>query len=309
MRSLPILFFSASLVWGSPPAPAGHMEKDQGKTAPAVEAPPEKEKKEPDAKENETKPGMVPKPDTAFARAVDWNDGTAEVLTYSVRRSGKTGESECRGKLVTERMFLRSNGLADRKSTGKDELEILNALVSVSGEEDGIPFSSETAIKMPRKEAFRLLRQDQSLQSWPGVSHRSLDCRVTPPRLRIVSSGGESALDTVLSRWPVYTEEMLFVYLRALPQRAGYREEVWLQDWGGEGKMTTRPRFATISVRSRTTAIRDMDTWYVTVDRENGRRSEFWISASGLHPIVLAILADGATWTLQDIARKKYWTW
>jgi hypothetical protein len=257
----------------------------------------------------ENKPLMQPKPDTTFARSVDWNKGTAEVLAYEVKRLGKAGEGKYQGRLVTERMYLQPNGLADRKPAGRSDVEILNAVLAYSGEDGGIPFSSETVVKMPRRESFRLLKQDQSLQSWPGATHRSLDCRPVPPILRVQSSGGEIPRDTVLSRWPVYTEEMLFTYLRALPQRAGYREEVWLQDWAGEGRLPIRPQFATISVRSRTASIRDMETWYITVDREDGRRSEFWVSAAGMHPVVMAILADRTTWTLQEISRRKYWNW
>ncbi|HKP97477.1 MAG TPA: hypothetical protein VJ385_17160 [Fibrobacteria bacterium] len=257
----------------------------------------------------ETTPYMAPKPDSTFARAVDWNNGTAEILGYAVKRNGKSGEYSCQGKLVTERMFLHPDGQADRKSAGKEDVEILNAVLACSGDADGSPFSSHTVAKFPRRESLRLLRQDQSLQAWPGATHRSLDCRVTPPRLRVVSSGGEPARDTVLSRWPVYTEEMLFTYVRALPQRAGYREEVWLQDWGSEGRLAVLPKFASISVHSKTSAIRETDTWYVTVDREDGRRSEFWVSTAALHPVVLAILADRSTWTLQEIARSKYWPW
>jgi hypothetical protein len=252
---------------------------------------------------------MPPKPDTAFARALDWEKGTAEILDYAVKRSGLAGETRCRGKLVTERMFLHPDGSASRKAAGKDEMDVLNAALSLAGDDGGVPFSAVTIAKLPRREAFRLLRQDQTLQSWPGTAYRSLDCRVTPPHLRLSSSGGEAARDTVLARWPVYTEEMLFTYLRAVPQRIGYREEVWLQDWGAEGRLAVRPQYAAITVRAKAPGIRDMDTWYVTVDRDDGRRSEFWVSATGLHPVVVAILADRTEWTLQGISRKKYWAW
>lgn len=253
-------------------------------------------------------PAMAPKPDTSFARAADWDKGTAEILAYAVKRRGLAGETQSQGRLITERMFLSPNGMAYRKSSGKQDVEILNTVLAFSGEEGGIPFASETVVKVPRREPMRLLKQDQSLQSWPGTTHRSLDCRPVPPLLRVQSSGGETARDTVIPRWPLYTEEMLFTYLRAVPQRAGYREEVWFQDWGGEGKLAVRPQFATVSVRSKTSSIRDMDTWYITVDREDGRRSEFWVSAAGLHPVVMAILADRTTWTLQEISRRKYWS-
>jgi hypothetical protein len=253
-------------------------------------------------------PSLRPRPDTAFARAADWDRGEAEILEYAVTRSGRDGEGRYRGRLVTERLFLRGDGTTAR-SGGKGDTEILNASLGVSGEAGGIPSSSETVSQFPRAGLFSLLRQEQSLQGWPGVTHRSLDCRPTPPRLRVASSGGEVPRDTSLARWPVCTAEMLFTYLRAIPLHAGYREETWLQDWGEDGRMGIKPRYAAIAVREHAPGIRDMDTWYVTVDREDGRRSEFWIGAAGLHPVVVARLADGSEWALQGISRRKYRSW
>jgi hypothetical protein len=293
MRVLLILSFSMASLCVSQAASESRDKDGPGKKG-----------RETSAAENH--PQMRPKPDSTFARAVDWDDGSAEVLTYEVKRSGKGGEFGCRGRLITGRMFLRPDGHTDTVSAGKNDLEILNSRLTADGEEGGVPFSFETVVKMARKDAFRMLRQDQSLQAWPGMTYRALDCRVSPPRLRALSSGGEASMDTVLTRWPVYTEEMLFTYVRALPQRAGYLEEVWFQDWGAEGKLPTRPQFASLSVHSKTSAVREVETWYVTLDRDDGRRSEFWVSAKGLHPVVVAILADGSTWTLQDIARRKF---
>lgn len=296
---------------------AGHAEKAEGNSAAAEghgaahAAPAEHEHgaEAREAPESGEEPSLAPRPDTAFARAMDWEKGQAEILEYAVKRTGIAGESKCRGRLVTERMFLRPDGTVSRKGGGKEETEILNADLSIAGEAGGIPFSIQTVSQLPRRGAFALLRQEQSLQRWPGTGYRSLDCRVKPPRLRVSSTGGESPRDTVLERWPVYTEEMLFTYLRALPFRAGYREEVWLQDWGAEGRIALKPRYASISVRSRAPGIRDTDTWYVTVDRDDGRRSEFWIASSGMHQVVVANLADGSEWILQGITRKAYWSW
>ncbi|MDQ3001462.1 MAG: hypothetical protein M3Y08_09395, partial [Fibrobacterota bacterium] len=63
---------------------------------------------------DESKPQLQPKPDTAFARSVDWNKGTAEILAYEVKRRGLDGEGKYQGRLITERMFLKPNGLTDR---------------------------------------------------------------------------------------------------------------------------------------------------------------------------------------------------
>ena len=253
-------------------------------------------------------PSSEPSPDTAFARSSEWGSGQAEVLAYAVKRIGPDGEAHWRGRLVTEGLFLRPDGTVAQGSGAPGETGILNAALSLDGDA-GAPFSIETVCQFTRTGNFRLLRQEQSLQGWPGTTHRSLDCRLAPPRLRIASSGGEASRDTVLARWPVYTEEMLFTYLRAIPLRAGYREEVWLQDWGREGGLQVEPRYASISVGAKESGVRDMDTWHVTVDRDDGRHSEFWVGASGLHPIIVANLSDGTAWTLQRIARKKYRTW
>jgi hypothetical protein len=291
-----------------------HAKEDShGKEAHADAAPKEKaqgkQEHGSEGDSHETTPHTTAKPDTAFMRASDWDRGNAEILSYGVKWNGKDGESDAQGKLVTERMYLHADGSADRKAAGKGDAEILNSVLACSGKDGSVPFSVQTTVKLSRRESLRLLAQDQSLQAWPGVTHRSLDCRTMPPRLRVLSSGGEAKRDTALSRWPVYTEEMLFTYMRAVPQRAGYHEEIWLQDWGGEGRLDPQPRFAEINVHSRNSEIRDVDAWYITVDREDGRRSEFWVSSSGLHPVVRATLADHSVWTLQGLAREKYWSW
>lgn len=258
--------------------------------------------------ESDARPSLAPRPDTGFARARDWEQGYAEVLDYAVQRPGLEPDRTHQGRLVTERIFLKPDGTVGRRAAGQKDLDVLNATLALAGQEDGMPFSMETVAKLPRREAFRLLRQDQSLQGAPGNAHRSLDCQITPPRLRTASSGAEPMRDTVLARWPVYTEEMLFTYLRAIPQRIGYREEVWLQDWGPIGRLIAKPQFATISVRQKI-RVRDLETYYVTVDRDDGRRSEFWVCSQGLHPVAVANLADRTQWTLRNISRRKAQTW
>jgi hypothetical protein len=250
-----------------------------------------------------------PRPDTTFANAAEWDGDEAEILAYSVKKTSPSGELQMEGQLATERLFMHVGGEVGKKRDANDDREILNAALLLSWKEDSVPRSIETVAEFPRAGAFSLLRQEQSLQSWPSVSYRSLDCRVTPPHVRVLSSGGETSLDMDLKEWPVYTDEMLFTYLRALPQRAGYREEVWLIDGDWAGHYSPKAQYAAITVRSRAPAIRDMETWYVTVDREDGKRSEFWLSASGLHPVVMAIPADGSVWTLQGISHRKYRTW
>jgi hypothetical protein len=254
-------------------------------------------------------PTHGPRPDSSFARASDWETGETEILTYTVKHADPVGGKRAQGRLLTERMFLRPDGTAARApetaSGGPTETEILNAILwEKGGEED--PFSTETVSQFSRARDFALLRQEQGLLGRHGATHRSLDCRAQPPRLRIASGGGEASLDTLLTRWPVYTEEMLFTYLRAIPLRPGYREEVWLQDWGREGRFRLLPRYASITVSAKASGVRDVDTWYVIVDRDDGGRSQFWIGASGLHPVIVAELSDGTEWILQGTSRKKF---
>lgn len=253
----------------------------------------------------ESVPGLAPRPDSAFNHASAWDGDTAETLRYSVKRHGPDGDMDALGEIRTERRFLSAGGRTDPKAVDREALEILETTLSLNWNQDDSPYSRRTVVKLPRRGAMRLLRQDQSLQGRGGTSYRILDCGAGPPRLRVVSSGSEPSVDTALGQWPLYTEEMLFTYLRAVPQRAGYREEVWLLGENSRGRLADRAGFAAITVRGKSAGIRDMDTWYVTVDRENGRRSEFWISAAGLHPVVMAILADRSEWTLREISRRK----
>ncbi len=263
-------------------------------------------------RESGRSPSAASRPDTAFARSPIWESAEPEILEYTVKRIGAETPKRGRGRLLTERLFLRPDGTTVRASDGEDQkkgaTEILNAALLEEGGGD-IPFSIETVCQFPRTGKFGLLRQEQSLQGWPGTTHRSLDCRGQPPRLRVSSSGEEPSLDTLLTRWPVYTEAMLFTYLRAVPQRTGYREEVWLQDWGRAGSLRPVPRYAEITVHAKETGVRGLDTWYMTVDRDDGRQSQFWIGASGLHAVVVAELSDGTEWILKGISRKKYRTW
>jgi hypothetical protein len=291
-----------------PTQPITGPAKSSVKKAAAPAARPAERRRE----ESGRTPSVASRPDTAFARASEWESGESEILAYAVKRIGPDGERQRSGRMITQRLFLRPDGVvteAPETAAGSPkETEILNAALLEGGGED-IPFSTETVCQFNRLGDFNLLRQEQSLMGRTGTTHRSLDCRMQPPRLRIASSGGEAARDTILTRWPVYTEAMLFTYLRAIPLRQGYREEVWLQDWGREGSFDLVPRFASITVAAHAPGVRDTDTWYVTVDRDDGRQSRFWVGASGLHPIIVADLSDGTEWVLQGISRKKLPGW
>jgi hypothetical protein len=248
----------------------------------------------------------APNPDSGFFKARDWDDGQAEILTYSIKRIAPGGEQRIEARIATEKLFYRQNGQVARVRSAVSDTEILSLSMMQIWKQGGDPRTSETVLQMPRQAPFNLLRQDQSFQSWPFISFRTLDCRLVPPKLRMHASGIDTNLELDLKQWPIFTEEMLFLYLRALPQSTGYSEEVWLLDGGGEGRFSSKSRIAKIMVRSKTTSVRDMETWYMTVDREGGVRSEFWLSAKGLHPVVMAILADQSVWTLGDISRRKF---
>jgi len=319
MRVLPLLVLAAyatalSAEHSRSDSAAVHAKKPAQNAAPAKAALPKPQARPPESHDQESgrSPSLPSHPDTSFARASEWESADPEILEYAVKRIGAEGDNPGRGRLLTERLFQRPDGTTARASADavgkRDATDILNAVLLEEGGGE-VPFSIETVCQFTRTGSFRLLRQEQSLQGWPGTTHRSLDCRNQPPRLRVSSSGGEASLDTLLGRWPVYTEAMLFTYLRAIPLRAGYREEVWLQDWGREGSFRPVPRYAQITVHTVETKVRDVDSWYVTVERDDGRQMQFWIGASGLHAVVVAELSDGTEWILQGISRKKYRTW
>jgi hypothetical protein len=254
--------------------------------------------------------GPTKSPGTDFAQALDWDDGKAEILEYSVKKNVAGKEMTFPARWITEKLYYPdTGGSAVRKPKDKAARPILNSTLSYSLELDGAPRSIMAIVKLPRAGVLRLARQDVSLQIWPYAVQRVLECGKAKPRWHEISSGEEAARDTVIGKWPLFSEEMLFTYVRALPLHTGHREDIWLLESQLEERASSQARSARLSVREKGNRIREMETWHITVDREDGKKLEFWVGAAGLHPVVLAMLPDKSVWTLQKISRKQYWPW
>ena len=53
--------------------------------------------------------------------------------------------------------------------------------------------------------------------------------------------------------------------------------------------------------------IKDQVTRYFTVTREDDKKIEFWLKSGGLHQVVMAIMPDGTTYTLEKAEWDRYW--
>ncbi len=260
---------------------------------------------DPKAKSKSMEEGLshLPRPDSSFASSPLWDNGQTEILVYSVELPGEM-EGAGFGRLTTK---LGVSGKADAHSSKPgvtSGVENISAALTCTWPKDGGERIRTTIDQLPRRGALRLLRQDQSISAFPTLIHRTLDCREFPPKVKVLADDDEDELDTALAEWPIYTEEMLFTYLRALPQHAGYREDAWIVPGGEPGRFLPKAKFASIEMRA-SAMVRDVETWYVTVDVEDAGRLEFWVSANGLHPVVMAILSDRSTWILQEMERRK----
>ena len=244
-----------------------------------------------------------------FLAATDWSDGKAEILIYSVQKSYRGDNLNFPAQCLTEKKFLnKKNGVLSHKS-GDGLQSIFASSFHFQFNSESLLHSYAISIQMSAEHPMHLLRQETSLQSWSGLSYRLLETEEDKTKFSVFSSGQESDRDVVLDKPGLLTEEMLFTYLRSIPLETGYSEEIWLLDNSFGDKSSANVQYAKLYVLSKTNTVHEILTWLVEVQKADGQKISFWISAEGLHPVVCANLSDKSIWNLETIQRKKYWSW
>ncbi len=240
-----------------------------------------------------------------FLNESSWQDGQAEILAYSVVRSYKGVEIRYPAHIVTEKVWQQKDGLLVRKAgAGKP---LLHSTLAYTFNADGFAHNHHASVQVGG-DPLRLVTQESLVANWKGVIRKKLT-QGPKVRLEIETNGFVSGLTQEWDKTPIFTEEMLFSYLRSLPFAKGYTEDIWLIEPMLDERVTPRIRYGKIRVEYKIAGIKDLTTWYVTVTRENAKKLEFWVNVSGLRPVVRAILSDGSVWEIKSIDRQKYWTW
>ncbi len=252
-----------------------------------------------------------PLPETKinFLNAADWNDGKAEILSYSVEKSYRGEELLFNSDVLTEREYLNTKSGICAHKAGEEDIGVFAMTLQYQFISDTLITQFSTSLKTNMEWPLHIIRQETAIQSWLGLSWRSIKQNENGIRLSLLSSGLEANRESDLNKTDILSEELLFLYLRNLPFASGYSEEIWLLDSQFNEKAPTNVQYAKIKVESKTVSVQERVTWPVTVTKADGQKLFFWISVDGLHPIVKAILADKSIWNLEKIQRKKYWTW
>lgn len=241
-----------------------------------------------------------------FFESKDWNDGKAEILHYQVLRPYRGDTLKEKAEWISERGFyLSDSGLFSRKSQGQ---EVLQSIMRRTGQAEGFSISAFSTVRFDRKFPKTRWWQTASLHGIYGAHWRKVTKEEGKIRLSTESSGLDIARSVEDLNASLITEEMLFTYLRNIPNQKGYVEEIWLLDSQLGDVTTSRVQYAKIEVVNEAILVKDLTTYQIQIIREDGKKMEFWLHIQGLHPIVKAHLVDGSEWTLQGWERKKYWS-
>ena len=238
----------------------------------------------------------------------DWDDGKAELLVYDVIRIYRGDTLHETATWITETGFYAPTSGEFTRKRERDHVEVLQAVLRRPGAAEGLSVSALAALQWDRRRPQSRWWQRTSLHGIYGGHWRRLALEDGKLALRVESTGGEGARVLQDYKPPLLTEEMLFTHLRNIPQRRGFKEEVWLLDSQLGDRPSYHAQYAKIEVMQENVLVRELNACLVVVARDDGKRHEFWLHRQGLHPVIKARLADGSDWTLRTWERKKYWS-
>ncbi|MFC1584480.1 hypothetical protein ACFL5V_02915 [Fibrobacterota bacterium] len=241
-----------------------------------------------------------------FNQFKEWESGKAEILEYKLKKVYMGKELVFPARLITEGKYY---SFAQEKASRKPEagyIPILNFSILYSFKRDEGDRHSMSTLKFSRRGKLTLARQDVSIQSWDGQIVRQYNNLSTPPVLE-ARSWLEGGKKLVMEQTPVFTTEQLFVHLRDVPLEPGYMEKIRLLGSLMEDMVDSRIYYAEIKVHKDSRVLRDQETRYISVTREDKKKLEFWVGVGGLRHVVSAILPDGTTYMLDKVNWQRYW--
>ncbi len=243
-----------------------------------------------------------------FSKAKDWDQPVAEVLTYEVSSTYLGKERKFTAFFVTEAMsYSLGEGKGQRRGDHtQSNLSTYQFTISYNFEVSGYLRSHMAFLRVFRGDTLALLRQNSSIQDWNCLIERVYRMDMESPVLQL-SSRLEGDKNTVFKKSPILTTEYLFLYLRSIPLKEGYKESVWLLKTMLGDVTDTRVYYAQIEVHPKLRHILGEDCHYVTISLEGDQKYEFWLIQKGLHQIMAARLSDGSSYTLKNINWKRYW--
>ena len=252
-----------------------------------------------------------------FATQSLWNDGLAEVATYSSTRVVYGKPRPFESVVVTVKEDF--NDQFDVKTDSYDRRD-LRSMMKVNIvqriQTDSYPYNYMTSLFFERTAPSLLHKATMSSQEWCGNTFKHLT-RDSLVRYNFNSywdgeGRGERALQST-----ILFEDQLFYTLRALDFQNGRTMSVQLYPTIITSKAALQePVSATLTVGSDVldpAALQDgssfasTECWRVSVKCKNGPTSEYWFSKAYPHVLYRFTSDDGRSMRLRSVRRSAYW--
>ncbi len=246
---------------------------------------------------------------TSFTTNALWDDGLAEVATYSSTRTIYGASRHFEYTMVTVKEdFNREYDVKTDSYSRHDLFTVLKVNLFARIPTENYPYHFLTSMFLRREDVGRLHKLTTSSQEWCGNTFKNIGRSAGLLRYSWDSYwDGEGVGSTNLDTTALF-EDQLFVTLRALDFREGLTHSFALYPSMITSRATlAQPRNASLSVTTDSLAITAVATWRVTVTQSEGPLLEFWFAKDFPHVLHRYVASDGRSMMLSSIRRAAYW--
>ena len=241
-----------------------------------------------------------------FAASELWDDGQAEVATYTAERIiyGKARPHTMHLITVSEDFNREYWVKAEFPYAQKPLVTVLKQNAVATIPTDNYPYNYMTSLFVERLDPAKGVKLSVSSQEWCGTTSKTFQLWQNPPRMVYTSYWEpEGEGERTLGESTAFFEEQLFLLLRMLPHREGLEAEFALYPNQTTTKAPEpRPTPARLRVRDG-----GEDRWSVEVEAGDGRFLRFAFAKDYPHALLTFRHSDGRKLDLQSLERDAYW--
>ncbi len=258
--------------------------------------------------------------DQSWAQDELWNDGKAEVATYSGERViyGEARAHEMTLITVYEEFNKEFWTKADWPFGQKPLLPVIKQNQLATIPTPNYPYHYMTSVFFDRGQLDNAVKIATNSQDWCGVTYREFQLYRNPPVMEFNSywdgqGSGSAMLKDVDEN--VFFEEELPLLVRALKFKDGLEADFFLEPIQVTNKTPIpKPSQARLTVKRPSEPIKVpigefpvRRSWIVSVDVQDGRFIEFSVVEDTPNALVKMDFNDGRHYELITIERRQYW--
>lgn len=249
----------------------------------------------------------------AFSSNSLWDDGLAEVATYSSVRPIYGAPRHYDLTMITVKEdFNRAYNVKTDDYDRTDLFTVLKVNLFTRIPTDNYPYHFLTSVFVPRDNIALVHKITSSSQEWCGTTFKHISRVGSGVNYSWDSYWDGEGVGRMTLDSSAYFEDQLFVTLRALQFREGLEASFTLYP----STMTSRARLlpsreATLRVVSD--VIPDLQhgtnqsVWHVTVTQSEGPTLNYWYGKDFPHVLYRFASSDGRSMVLSNVQRVAYW--